>query len=168
MNTPNSRTITPATRCPTVDRSQVLRALAVNPKIRVKTTVKPMTNRAMGAMRVQVTVRGRTARESAGATGAELDVPPVEAPVAVSPVTNERNPGTRGSTQGDAKDTTPAAKANAGAHHCWIWSAASASMPTILPAGVANLRTLRHSGIDACERVHKRLERPPTGLLRPI
>ncbi len=60
----------------------------------VKTTVNPRMNRSIGTS-------GRRASPS----------------VARLPVTNETYPGTSGRTQGLAKDTTPAAKARAGAHH---------------------------------------------------
>src|SRR5438128_942405 len=80
---------------------------------RVNTIVKPAMNNRIG-------VRGRR----------------WASPAARSPVTNDTYPGTRGSTHGEAKETAPATKASAGAHHdvrpVWTMSAIMRAAPAAL------------------------------------
>src|SRR6266511_289238 len=154
---PNARTNAPATRRPAGDRNHARAALAVKPNTRVNTSENPRMNRRMGTT-------GRRARSA----------------VERSPVTNDRYPGTRGSTQGEAKETTPAAKARAGPHHSVTLAPTLAIIGPILAAargkrgsprpgnrdqpGLQTGSLCGHSVSDACEELHK----PSAPASRPL
>ncbi len=93
MNTPKDKTKAPARRWPTGRRSHLLTELAAKPNTKVNTIVKPMMKRRIGTAAPRLPSSG-----------------------ACPPETNATYPGTRGRTHGEAQETVPAAKANAGAH----------------------------------------------------